>query len=79
MGKKAGKVKATATTTVLPVEGSNPKFETSIEGNGIFLSNIGGRQVGPGKPNQRVPSSDKNLTLLFFSRQEPPSNRKYRA
>ncbi len=30
LGKKVGAVKATATTTVLPVEGSNPKFETSI-------------------------------------------------
>ena len=36
-GKKIGEVKATATTTVLPVEGSNPKFETSIEGSGTFV------------------------------------------
>ena len=37
LGKKIGEIKATATTTALPAEGSNPRFETSTEGSGTFL------------------------------------------
>ena len=37
LGRKIGEIKATATTSVLPAEGSNPRFETSAEGSGTFL------------------------------------------
>ena len=33
---KIGSLKATATTTVLPTEGSLPKFETSTQGSGTL-------------------------------------------
>jgi len=33
---KIGSLKATATTTVLPTEGSLPKFETSTHGSGTL-------------------------------------------
>ena len=37
LGDKIGEIKATATTNLLPAEGSEPKFETSTEGSGTML------------------------------------------
>lgn len=36
LGEKLGSMQASTTTKTLPVEGSLPKFETSMEGSGIL-------------------------------------------
>ena len=37
LGEKVGELHASATTKVLPAEGSTPRFETSVEGSGTLL------------------------------------------
>ena len=37
LGEKVGELQASTTTKALPAEGSNPRFETTVEGSGTLL------------------------------------------
>ena len=37
LGEKVGELQASTTTKALPAEGSNPRFQTTVEGSGTLL------------------------------------------